>query len=189
MIETPHSHESGYALIDALVGVAIGSLIMLLVAGGLRQISAIDARLIEDARMRRDMLGLMTTLRQWVEPGRPISLPEGNQTPLLMRPLAGAATSTEWALGKLMIRPAYREQHQLEIQIAVPGSPDETMSLLTAPRIEFHVTNANHPFLTSFLGLSLQGSDRKELLALTIAQPRRARALCQAQPFHRDCLP
>lgn len=189
MTDMLNSNESGYALIDALVGIAVGGLIMMLVAGGLRQISAMDTRLFEDARMRRDMLGLLTTLRQWIEPGMAHPLSNQDQESALVRPVAGAITRGEWALGRLAIRPIHQNQHQLELKIEATGSPEEILPLLVAPRIRLDVTNANHPFLVSFLTLGVQPPDKKDMLEFRIARPRLARPLCQAQPFHRTCLP
>jgi hypothetical protein len=185
--------DAGYVLLDALVGIALGGLVMSFVAIGLRQISAVETSLKRDAQDRRETLSMLSVLRQWSEATIPGAEP-GRMSPddamVFHRALPDASSENRIIEAKVGIEPfGFGANSRLILTIQNPQGPTERIDLFKGSQMALTQAPVAGPFISRVWTLVLRREPSMAPFRVQVIKPAYARPRCIAEPYLKECLP
>lgn len=185
--------DAGYVLLDALVGIALGGLVMSFVAIGLRQISAVEATVSRDAKDRRETLSVLAVLRQWSEATIPGTAPAGMDPDSAMvfhRAIPDFNSGSRILEGKIGIEPVgIGRLSGLILTIQDPQGRPERIELFKGSQLALAQVPVSGPFVSRAWTLSFRRDPATAPFLVQIIKPSFARPRCIAEPYLQECLP
>jgi hypothetical protein len=185
--------DAGYVLLDALVGIALGGLVMSFVAIGLRQMAAAGTTLSEDATKRRETLSMLLTLRQWSEAINPVAKlgsPPPDDVMVFHRTVPEAGSGSRVIEAKVGIEPFGTGDHtRLILTIQNPQGQTESIELFRGSQMALAQMPVASPFVSRAWMISLRREPSTAPIRVQVNTPTYARTRCIAEPYLRECLP
>jgi hypothetical protein len=192
------SDESGFALLDALIGLAVAGIVMLFTLGALRDLGSLHRRLDLEAKERRELVTTFQSIRSAFEQAAPdlksVNRPNGNvgsnseYSFAIAVPQGGEAAGP--ALARLHAERSTSGQQSLSLSIEHPNMGTRTTELIRQRSgIELLATSGQDPLVANELTVSLTRNGETNPVQWLFARPAFARARCVASPFEASCRP
>lgn len=192
------SGEGGFALLDALIGLAIAGIVLLFTIGSLRELGSLHRRLDLEAKERRELVAAIQSIRNTLEQAAPdpgdggrlagTVGPTSEYSFAISAPVAGEGAGP--AMAHLRAERVAGGPQSLSLSIGHPDPGVRTTDLIRQlSGVEFLVTLGRNPLVANELTVSLTRKGEARSMQWLFMRPAFARALCVAAPFEPACRP